>query len=158
MYHHVVYCIIMGTPLVKSQTSESSSDLFGSEDPEFLAALGNAVLPGDISVTKSASEFSSQPSSGHPPTPPCGQPGLKRRHSPSPSPTRSAFPRLLRSDEELPEVDQAIYGASRFGEYGEYMRRKRAKLQIQNVEMDEGEKSRIFRGLEIYVRFPFIDY
>ncbi|OSX56265.1 hypothetical protein POSPLADRAFT_1186762 [Postia placenta MAD-698-R-SB12] len=48
------------------------------------------------------------------------------------------------------------YGASRFGEFGEYMTRKRAKLQIQNTEMDmEGNKqdatTRLFHGLQIYI-------
>jgi hypothetical protein len=33
------------------------------------------------------------------------------------------------------EVDEAVYGASRFGYFGEYMRRKRAKLQIQNTDI-----------------------
>ncbi|KAF8126581.1 hypothetical protein EV363DRAFT_1525686 [Boletus edulis] len=54
-----------------------------------------------------------------------------------------------------PEQDESVYGASRFGHFGEYMRRKRAKLQIQNASMDtEGsgeEKSNIFKGISIYV-------
>lgn len=57
-------------------------------------------------------------------------------------------------------LDTETYGASRFGELGQYMRRKRAKLQIQNAhinERDDGEggemieRSRIFQGLAIYV-------
>jgi DNA repair protein REV1 len=138
----------METPL-----GTPSSDLFESQDTEFLAALSKAVLPGDdVEQTLGASE-DSQISSDHPPTPPCTQPCLKRPRSPSPPPTShsSIFPRLAKSSEERPEVDQAIYGASRFGEYGEYMRRKRAKLQIQNVEMDGGDEGRIFHGLQIYV-------
>lgn len=54
------------------------------------------------------------------------------------------------------EDDAIVYGASRFGHFGEYMRRKRAKLQIQNVSMDAEasgeEKSNIFRGISVYVR------
>lgn len=56
--------------------------------------------------------------------------------------------------------DTKIYGASHFGDFGEYMSRKRAKLQLQNVELDdenENEASReirqrqVFKGLAIYV-------
>jgi DNA repair protein REV1 len=61
--------------------------------------------------------------------------------------------------DEDPTCD--TYGASRFGGFGDYMRRKRAKLQIQNAQMSEnnndnasGEiESRIFQGIAIYVRF-----
>ena len=54
-------------------------------------------------------------------------------------------------------LDSHTYGAARFGEFGEYMTRKRAKLQVQNVEMVDGEdetgqRSKIFSGLQIYVR------
>ena len=56
-----------------------------------------------------------------------------------------------------PEDD--TYGAATFGAFGEYMRRKRAKLQIQNAQMPaadktggmEGITSQIFKGLAIYV-------
>jgi hypothetical protein len=48
------------------------------------------------------------------------------------------------------------FGASRFGEFGEYMRRKRAKLQIQNAEMGDTQgpttsNSKLFNGLSIHV-------
>ena len=54
-------------------------------------------------------------------------------------------------------LDSHTYGAARFGEFGEYMTRKRAKLQVQNVEMVDGEdetgqRSKILSGLQIYVR------
>lgn len=49
----------------------------------------------------------------------------------------------------LYETDEAIYGASRFGHFGEYMSRKRAKLQIQNASE---RKSDIFKGISVYVR------
>ncbi|KAH7890064.1 hypothetical protein F5I97DRAFT_1934831 [Phlebopus sp. FC_14] len=54
------------------------------------------------------------------------------------------------------EDDPEIYGASRFGHFGEYMHRKRAKLQIQNANMDFGGgskegKSALFRGISVYV-------
>src|SRR5712672_1604634 len=56
-------------------------------------------------------------------------------------------------------LDPDTYGASRFGEFGEYMRRKRAKLQIQNAEMGGtpgvvASKSRLFNGLSIHVGQP----
>lgn len=47
-----------------------------------------------------------------------------------------------------------IYGASHYGQFGEYMRRKRAKLQIQNaaiVQSENAADSDIFKGLSIYV-------
>jgi hypothetical protein len=60
------------------------------------------------------------------------------------------------------EDDGTIYGASRFGNFGEYMRRKRAKLQIQNASMDteaSGEgKSNIFKGISVYVRLCILFY
>jgi DNA repair protein REV1 len=46
-----------------------------------------------------------------------------------------------------------IYGVSRFGNWGEYMRRKRAKLQIQNASLDSNERrSNIFKDISVYVR------
>jgi hypothetical protein len=53
-------------------------------------------------------------------------------------------------------LDSDTYGASRFGEFGEYMRRKRAKLQIQNAEMGDTQRekasgSQLFKDLSIHV-------
>ena len=54
------------------------------------------------------------------------------------------------------DLDSHTYGASTFGGFGEYMARKRAKLQIQNQTIPSGSEletaSRIFRGIRIYVR------
>ena len=48
------------------------------------------------------------------------------------------------------------YGAATFGDFGEYMSRKRAKLQIQNQTLTSGTRleagSKIFQGIGIYVR------
>lgn len=49
------------------------------------------------------------------------------------------------------------YAASGFGELGDYMRRKRAKLQIQNAQInnslgDGAKTTSIFKGLAIHVR------
>jgi DNA repair protein REV1 len=62
------------------------------------------------------------------------------------------------------EMDKAVYGASRFGHFGEYMRRKRAKLQIQNADIVGSQQdstggdggSTIFKGLSIYVSCFFL--
>ena len=53
-------------------------------------------------------------------------------------------------------LDSDTYGAATFGDFGEYMARKRAKLQIQNQNLTSGpqlrEGSQIFRAIAIYVR------
>lgn len=51
------------------------------------------------------------------------------------------------------EDDAETYGASRFGHWGEYTRRKRAKLQIQNSRLEDSSegKSEILHGLSIYI-------
>lgn len=47
------------------------------------------------------------------------------------------------------------YGPSSFGGWGEYMARKRAKLQNQNVVLQEArtDKPQFFRGTQAYVRY-----
>jgi len=72
-------------------------------------------------------------------------------HSPVGSPNRISASYL----------DSDTYGASRFGGFGEYMRRKRAKLQIQNAEIGDTpgagtSKSKLFNGLSIHVGQPFV--
>jgi hypothetical protein len=53
-------------------------------------------------------------------------------------------------------LDSHTYGASTFGGFGEYMARKRAKLQVQNQSLTSvselGTASKIFQGIGIYVR------
>ena len=53
-------------------------------------------------------------------------------------------------------LDSHIYGASTFGGFGEYMARKRAKLQVQNQTLTSEPEleitSKIFQGIGIYVR------
>ncbi|VDC00972.1 unnamed protein product [Peniophora sp. CBMAI 1063] len=62
----------------------------------------------------------------------------------------ATFGRLQTNDDEY--LGEEIYGAAHFGEFGEYMRRKRAKLQIQNTELEEGSgRSQIFKDLSIYI-------
>jgi hypothetical protein len=56
-------------------------------------------------------------------------------------------------------MDDDTYAASKFGGIGDFMKRKRKKLQIQNAQIGdvfdtaEGKKSAIFKGLSIYVSF-----
>jgi DNA repair protein REV1 len=99
-------------------------------------------------------------------------------HLESPTPAQSRYKKRaysVSSDDEHPDLvhssadspirisssymDSDTYGASRFGGFGEYMSRKRAKLQIQNAEMgdipDAGtSKSKLFNGLSIHVGRP----
>lgn len=97
----------------------------------------------------------------------------------SPTPAQSRYKKRaysVSSDDEHPEqahspphspgrgtstyLDPDTYGASRFGGFGEYMRRKRAKLQIQNTEMGSTTPmvitptSKLFSGLSIHVGQP----
>ena len=97
----------------------------------------------------------------------------------SPTPAQSRYKKRaysISSDDEHPEqahprvhspdrgtsshLNSDTYGASRFGDFGEYMRRKRAKLQIQNAEMGSSTPiviaptSKLFSGLSIHVGQP----
>ena len=71
----------------------------------------------------------------------------EQAHSPVHSPDRGTSSYL----------DSDTYGASRFGGFGEYMRRKRAKLQVQNAEMGGSTPvviaptNKLFSGLSIHV-------
>lgn len=131
--------------LTVAGTSQGSSDYYGDEDSQFLEALGTAVLPGDITEehearTKSEKSESSQELE----PPPSTQPSLKRKWED------------VEDDQHIKrdhvEVQDDTYGATRFGDFGDYMRKKRAKLQIQNSEIgQEGAKSDIFTGISIYV-------
>ncbi|KAG1819758.1 uncharacterized protein BJ212DRAFT_1446112 [Suillus subaureus] len=100
----------MAKPL-QSSASTDSSDLFGPDDPEFLEALRNAVLPGDqITAPRPDTE------------------SLSRKRPPS-------------WDDIARDTDPwtRSMAQSRFGHFGEYMHRKRAKLQIQNAALDASQ-------------------
>ncbi|KAJ7030391.1 hypothetical protein C8F04DRAFT_1222377 [Mycena alexandri] len=111
-----------------------SSDYFDDEDPAFLNALDATVLPGDLPSAKSKSNSESDSEDLEPPPP--GQPSLKRR--------------LYAANGPDP-VDEGVYGPSEFGGFGQYMKRKRAKLQIQNSEIKTAADTQIFRGISVYV-------
>ncbi|KAJ7491098.1 hypothetical protein FB451DRAFT_1349439 [Mycena latifolia] len=118
--------LLGGLNLAPLVASGNSSDYFEDEDPAFLNALDATVLPGDLPASHESDSDDLEP-------PPPGQASLKRRYA------------------EPDPVDEAIYGPSRFGEFGEYMQRKRAKLQIQNSEINATTSSQIFKGIAIYV-------
>ncbi|KAG5650978.1 hypothetical protein H0H81_010325 [Sphagnurus paluster] len=101
-----------------------------------------ADVIGDISIEHDVTT-SSQELEPPPPT----QPSLKRSRLEAYGERQKS----IMADRD-PENDD-IYGESRFGEIGEYMRRKRAKLQIQNAELESANRSgsTLFNGLSIYI-------
>ena len=131
------------------QTSQSnSSDYYEDENSQFLEALGTAILPGDLplDIKEHDPEESQELELPQP-----SQPSVKRRYS------RISLEEETNGSELNVGIENDTYGASRFGGFGEYMRRKRAKLQIQNAELEElstmtgGAKTPIFKGITIYV-------
>ncbi|KAF5373889.1 hypothetical protein D9758_000797 [Tetrapyrgos nigripes] len=62
---------------------------------------------------------------------------------------------LKRSYRESEDDRGDVYGAAHFGDFGEYMRRKRAKLQLQNAGIAGDETleqaPQIFKGISIYI-------
>lgn len=145
----------MGEP--SATAGSTSSDYFEPEDPAFNEALQNTVLPGDVeNVSQVDAAFNPEDYAD----PIRTQHTLKRSHSmvEDPDETLSSHRAIpLEERQGLSDKDEETYGASTFGGFAQYMRRKRAKLQIQNAEMDDtdeksSEKSRIFQGTAIYVR------
>lgn len=145
-----------------SSASQSSTDYFQDDDSQFLEALAQAVLPGDIppqpqpppaEVDVEVVEDSDEEKLEHPPLAQPRSPHiLKRTLSDLDDDEES-----VDSTDKVAQEDADIYGPARFGGLGQYMHRKRAKLQIQNAaiqsqESDEGG-SQIFKGLAIYVRY-----
>ena len=135
-----------------------SSDYWEDDDPEFLALLNNIVIPGEnIQPHNVADNVSNNADEGPAPS------SRKRPRSPEQGPDvqdRATLSLVDSGAQSTAYMKSHTYGASSFGGFGEYMYRKRAKLQIQNAEMDEEgggptQKSRIFKGLQIYVRAPF---
>ncbi|KAM5542799.1 hypothetical protein V8D89_003760 [Ganoderma adspersum] len=159
-----------------TQDSSHSSDYF-DDDPEFLKAINEIEFPQDSPVVSSAKSFSPPPLTqprkfeGHDrrldadQTPPLTQRPPKRQHSPDDdlyaNEDGMQYHGVINAvdddnHDEDSYLDSHTYGAARFGEFGEYMTRKRAKLQVQNVEMVDGEdetgqRNKIFSGLQIYI-------
>ncbi|KAF7336714.1 DNA repair protein [Mycena venus] len=122
-------------------SGSQSSEYFEDEDPAFLNALDATVLPGDVQAPANSvpenNDESDSDDNPEPPPPgqPQPQPSLKRRRYDGPDP-----------------VDEVIYGAAEFGNFGQYMKRKRAKLQIQNSEINTTTaETQIFKGVTVYV-------
>ncbi|KAI9508820.1 DNA repair protein [Russula earlei] len=165
---------------VLSKTSpipvEPSSSL---EPPPCAQPRSNAhsyISSGDEKDTPSITTSSNaQTCLKHPPIVLSGddEPSLLQLGSPTPAQSRykkraysvsscDEHPALPHSSPESPiqigtsYLDSDTYEASRFGGFGDYMRRKRAKLQIQNAEMGDSPEvitsnSRLFNGLAIHI-------
>lgn len=123
-------------------SASQERELWGSDDPEYLEALAN---------------YSFSPENG----PSTG--GAKRKRSPSPELESDINPTLFTGPRPPKEVvssknENYVYGAASFGGFGEYMFRKRAKLQIQNDhladEEEQAKKPSIFKGIAIYASHP----
>ncbi|KAH9890493.1 DNA repair protein [Cubamyces lactineus] len=146
-----------------TQNSTHSSDYF-DDDPDFLKAISEVPLPEAAQEEPEAPPLAQRPRDDDDDPPPLTQRYLKRPRSPDDfdvedgSQYHGALTSMVEREDDLDAsyLNSHTYGASRFGEFGEYMTRKRAKLQIQNAEMvvddeDSGGRSRIFRGLQIYI-------
>ncbi|CAE6474479.1 unnamed protein product [Rhizoctonia solani] len=168
-------------PLEK--TASQSSDYF-DDDPEFsqaLATLDDSVLFGSQplvcidNIPGTFDEDSEVPQIGS------ASQGRKRKHSPVPGPensqgepcanfsgpdwqestlgpTISATCTLTLNSPAGPVTPAKTldtYHASKFGEFGDYFRRKRAKLQNQNADLGTQDnrppQSSIFKSLAIYI-------
>ena len=145
-------------------TQETTSSDYYDNDPDFLKALTEAAIDGEAGQTTSTPHTVE-------PVLPKEEPthsrvsSTKRPHSPDNDQDGTDLHGVLGSvhagGDTVTYLDNHTYGASRFGEFGEYMARKRAKLQIQNAEMDTEEEDstpRIFKGLEIYVSLFLLAY
>lgn len=146
-------------PVQLATNDSTSSDYFEPEDPDFIDALQATVLPGDIVAADPQPSAQEQAESEWAQVIEAGQPSesLKRSHSVM---NEEGTDNMAQENSEGSTDD--TYGASRFGGFGDYMRRKRAKLQIQNAHMSDNAKdgdapgeirSRIFKGIAIYVCF-----
>jgi DNA repair protein REV1 len=130
-----------GTPSC-ALSGNSSSDYVEADDPDFLDSLLRIKLPGDAPRSSQGSEARDDTST-------------VKEQVQDPTNVHKSLKRPRPASQELirnPEEDLDTYGASRFGHFGEYMRRKRAKLQIQNTHLEGMDgSSNIFNGLAIYV-------
>lgn len=165
-----------------SQTT-ASSDYF-DDDPEFVKALAEVNIPElqgnpDVQAQGSFStpsvglnDLDLKPEKKRDISPLSPQAGAKRRRYRSPSSegeydgvqTTSHHNAIDFIDHDQGQskssyLSSDTYGASRFGDFGEYMHRKRQKLQIQNSAMDDSgpnsQSFNLFQGLQIYVSVDF---
>ncbi|KAK1222899.1 deoxycytidyl transferase [Marasmius sp. AFHP31] len=145
-------------PLAPSASNDS--DYFGSEDSSFLEALTTVKLPGDLSQSSQHSNKTEPDTNAR--IPPCTQPRYYDIEEPPPSqPHLSTRPvhngehgQSLKRPHNPDLADDDIYGEAHFDGFGEYARRKRAKLQIQNagnLEDEAGKEPQIFKGIAIFI-------
>jgi DNA repair protein REV1 len=129
--------------------SSQSTNLFEDDRDDFEEAL----MQIDFEPRSHQNDQTDSKAPGAPPTPSLPQ---KRKHSEvelEPPEDEididhTALASIRRKDDK-----NDIYGAITFGDWGEYMSRKRAKLQVQNKDLEL--ESKIFKGIEIYVQNPF---
>lgn len=137
------------TVLRNDSKSQSFSDLFGTDDPEFLETLAKMSLPAPSSdpsgVHVAATRFDVKP-----------EDSVKAQLQ-SNSVNHSLLKRPRSPENEYME-NHDIYGPSKFHGWGEYMHRKRAKLSVQNNEILENEEKKgdLFKGLALHVCFSFL--
>ncbi|KAE9408827.1 DNA repair protein [Gymnopus androsaceus JB14] len=117
-------------------SGSNSSDYFGSDDSDFLEALAKTTLPGDIGFDEQFDRVEEIEAFTELTPPPPNQKALKRKLEDE-------------SDKGDNPQNEEIYGAARFGDFGQYMKRKRAKLQIQNKDI--AANGGIFHGVSIYI-------
>jgi len=165
----------------------SDRDLWGDDDPSFLEALTSVVIPNHTPRSTTTNTFLAGRVATSKPQPDATQIGThpsplgkKRQRETSPGPSHKTTPNPNGSsgnppktiiynlkpakDDKNSRADTSdpsyVYGAAHFGDYGEYMHRKRAKLQIQNRQLagateEEVQKSShgFFKGVAIYVSY-----
>ena len=150
-----------------SNEPSSSLDLFGTEDSAFLDALARTALPGDTEQLPVAGNLHLVKSQGQTQGGGiCGSAGsgnqsrkrsrsLEQELEPNLSYSHVVrVPNVCSDDGTTYSEHNDIYGPSKFNGFGEYMHRKRAKLNIQNAEIEDlggGKKSILFHGLSLYV-------
>jgi hypothetical protein len=161
--------------LAPNEASSSSLEPPPCAQPAWNACSSIRRYEYDTQGVDPLSKAQSQLLSKHPRLGQDDEPSLPELESPTPAQSRykkraysvssdDEHPALAHSPVHTPDnkgtgsyLDSDAYGASRFGGFGEYMRRKRAKLQIQNVEMGSttptviASTSKLFSGLSIYV-------
>lgn len=139
---------IVSQPGLKEPSS--SSELFGNEDSAYLDALSRITLPGDVDQSQCEASIPIHHIPEHT-TQDSGP--RKRKRSVTPEGPRNS---VTHDTQAKPlYTDSDVYGPSKFEGFGEYMYRKRAKLSIQNSEIEgsgNGKKSTLFQGLSLYVR------
>jgi len=121
----------------KPQSQESSSDWFSSDPAVYIQALDE--------FEQSLAQQDPQEQAGK------GQEIKIQQVQPS-----STLHKRTHGELTGNYLDSHTYGASTFGGFGEYMARKRAKLQVQNQTLNPESgletASKIFQGIGIYVR------